>query len=409
MINIPFSPPHIDDAVKKEVLDTLNSGWITTGPKVLELEEKVSKLTNNMMTFCVNSWTSGAIMALKWFGIGPGDEVIIPAYTYCATALSVLQCGATPVMVDILDDFTIDPTKLRTAINSKTKAIIPVDIGGLPANYNEINNIINCTDIKAMFVPTSQNQKILGRIILISDSAHSIGAKYGDQPSSVMADIAIFSFHAVKNITTAEGGAVCLNLPQIYNYIEIFNYFKSFSLNGQSKAILSKSENSWKYDVLFPGMKINMPDICAAVGLGQIRQYDKLLRARKEIAFKYCASFASYPDFVMPPLVDNIRESSYHLFLLRIKRITEKQRDLIINDIAAKGISVNVHFIPLPMLTLFKNMGYSIEDFPNSYQQYSSEISLPIYPGLSDSNVHYIVNNIVDAVAKHKNHVQAFI
>ena len=399
-MNIPFSPPFIDQAVINEVLDSLQTNWITSGPKVKALETEIIKLTGSQAAVCVNSWTSGAIMTLKWFGIGKGDEVIVPAYSYCATALCVIHCGATPIMVDILDDLTIDPEKIKSKITSKTKAIIAVDIAGLPCHYNELQALVKDPEYQSLFVPTTQKQSSLGRIILISDAAHSIGAFYGGLPACLKCDVTIFSFHAVKNITTAEGGGICLNLPAGFDNQEEYSFFKLFSLNGQNKDAFAKSSGAnWKYDILFKGFKMNMPDICAAIGLAQIRQYNNtLLPLRKKVFQKYCNSFRMFKWFFEPISKDRNRESSYHLFPLRIKCITEGQRDKIIENLVNKGIIVNVHFIPMPMMTYFKSIGYNMDHYPNSYKQYASEISLPIYPQLSDLQIEYIIGAVIEAV-----------
>lgn len=400
-MKIPFSPPYIDQSIIDEVLDTLHSGWITSGPKVKTLEDEIVKLTGSAAAVCVNSWTSGAILMLKWFGVKEGDEVIIPAYTYSATALSVLHCGATPVMVDINDDFTIDPLKVKLAITNKTKVIMPVDIAGWPCDYDALNSIVEDAGIKKLFIPASPKQEKLGRIMIISDAAHSVGAKYKNASAATACDITILSFHAVKNITTAEGGCICINLREPFDIQDEYKYLKLYTLNGQSKDAFAKSKlGGWKYDILFQGLKINMPDINAALGLGQIRNYDhQLLPARRAIALKYCSSFEQHSWFVSPPLHDDIRESSYHLFALRIAGITEMQRDEIIDRISEKGVAVNVHFIPMPMLTLFKQLGYRIEDYPNAYKQYACEISLPIYPQLTDIQIQYIINTVAGAVS----------
>ncbi|RRN77076.1 DegT/DnrJ/EryC1/StrS family aminotransferase, partial [Pseudoxanthomonas sp. SGD-10] len=347
-MNIPFSPPYIDQSVIDQVLDTLNSKWITSGPKVKALEQEIQELTGVKSAVCVNSWTSGAIMMMKWFGIQEGDEVIVPAYTYCATALSVLHCGAKPVMVDILDDFTINPAKIKAAITPKTKAILAVDIAGLPCRYDAINALIKDPDIRNLFVPNGIKQHLLGRILLISDAAHSIGAMYDGISSARKADITIFSFHAVKNITTAEGGCICLNLPEVFDNCAEYSFLKMFSLNGQTKDAFTKANGgSWRYDIVSKGFKINLPDICAAIGLAQIRQYkEDLIVRRKLIANTYCKRFRQYSWFIPPMLKDKSRESSYHLFPLRIKDITEAERDKIIDFLSTKGVNVNVHFIP---------------------------------------------------------------
>jgi dTDP-4-amino-4,6-dideoxygalactose transaminase len=401
-MKIPFSPPYVDQDVINEVLDSLNSGWITTGPKVKQLEDEMSIFTNSRNTVCVNSWTSGAILVLKWLGIEPGDEVIIPAYTYSATALAVLHCGAIPIMVDITDDFTIDVLKIENAISDKTKAIIPVDIAGWPCDYDEIYKIIQKTSVKSLYRPNSVKQELLGRIIVIADAAHSIGAKYKGKNVGQLADITIFSFHAVKNITTAEGGAITLNLPPPFDNGEEYKFMKLYSLNGQNKDALAKTLiGGWKYDILFQGLKVNMPDICAAIGLAQLKKYNKLLLLeRKRIAKRYSDFFSRYPFFELPPLINDSRESCYHLFALRIRDISETQRDLIMSYVFESGVSVNVHFIPMPLLTLFKDLGYSIEDYPVSYNNYSREISLPIYPQLSNSQIDYICLALLNSYEK---------
>lgn len=394
-MKINFSPPFIDNDIINEVIDTLNSGWITTGPKVRELEAEILKLTSCQQALAVNSWTSGAILVLKWFGVGPGDEVIVPAYTYSATALAVLHCGATPIMIDSLDDFTIDYKLLPNLINDRTKVIIPVDFAGLMCNYDEIYNIIEDSYTKDFFKSKNTIQENLGRILILSDAAHSIGSTYKGRQSGNVADITIFSFHAVKNITTAEGGIICLNLPVSFNSNEIFNYMKMMTLNGQTKDAFTKSiAGSWKYDIIFLGLKINMPDVCAAIGLAQIRKYSYLLSERKRVSEFYKNFFKNINHYVLPILEDINRTSCNHIFPLRIININEEKRDQIIERMSHLGISVNVHFIPMPMLTLFKNLGYNINDFPVAYANYSHEISLPIYPQLTNDELLYICENL---------------
>lgn len=399
-MNIPFSPPFIDQAVINEVLDSLYANWITSGPKVKALEAEVVKLTGSAAAVCVNSWTSGAILMLKWFGVKEGDEVIVPAYSYCATALCVLHCGAVPVMVDVLDDCTMDPVEVRAKITSRTKAIIAVDIAGLPCRYEDLKAIVREPQISALFEAETSRQTALGRILLIADAAHSIGSYYDGLSAALQADITIFSFHAVKNITTAEGGCICLNLPAGFDNIEEFNFLKLFSLNGQNKDAFAKSKGAnWKYDILLKGYKVNMPDVCAAIGLAQIRKYTStLLPLRKDISEKYCDGFKNQHWFIPPVTKDNHRETSYHLFPLRIKGITEAQRDQIIEDLVNKGIVVNVHFIPMPMLSYFKSIGYEIRHYPNSYKLYACEISLPIYPQLTDLEIRFIIDSVIEAV-----------
>jgi dTDP-4-amino-4,6-dideoxygalactose transaminase len=399
---IPFSPPFIDDDVINEVIDSLSSGWITSGPKVKALEEEICNLTGITRTVCVNSWTSGAILVLKWFGVKEGDEVIIPAYTYSATALAVLQCGAIPVMVDITGDFTIDVKLIEQAITARTKVIMPVDIAGWPCDYDAINAISNNRIIQSLFNAESEKQNVLGRILVVSDAAHSIGASYNGFAAGKLTDITIFSFHAVKNITTAEGGAICINLPKSFDIEEEYKLMKLYTLNGQNKDAFTKSQaGGWKYDILFAGLKVNLPDLNAAVGLVQIRKYDSyILKERKRVALRYQSFFSKSEFFQLPLLKDEIRESCYHLYALRIIDISEFQRDAIIEEITGKGISVNVHFIPMPMLTVFKNLGYKIEDYPESYDNYSREISLPIYPQLTNEQIDYICEVVLSSYKK---------
>jgi dTDP-4-amino-4,6-dideoxygalactose transaminase len=401
-MKIPFSPPYFDQDVINEVVDTLNSGWITSGPKVKGLEEEICKLIGVSGSVCVNSWTSGAILVLKWFGVKEGDEVIVPAYTYSATALAVLHCGATPVMVDITGDFTIDVRLIETAITSKTKVIMPVDIAGWPCDYDTINALVNKDWVKKQFIAESDKQALLGRILVLSDAAHSIGAFYKRIPAGKLTDLTIFSFHAVKNITTAEGGAICLNLPDSFDNEEEYKLMKLYTLNGQNKDAFTKSQaGGWKYDILFAGLKVNMPDVCAAIGLAQIRKYDSLLlQERERVARSYHVFFSEHKQFELPPLEDGDRKSCFHLYALRLKNCTEVQRDSIIEEITLKGVAVNVHFIPMPMLTVFKNLGYKIEDYPVAYDNYSREISLPIYPQLTNDQIDYICDAVLSSYKK---------
>lgn len=396
---IPFSPPFIDDDVINEVVDALRSGWITTGPKVKALEQEVSKLTGIENVLCVNSATSAMMLMLHWFGVGAGDEVIVPAYTYCATALSVMHLGAKVIMLDVKDDFNIDMEKIRNAITSKTKAIVPVDIAGYPCDYDELNKIINEQQFKKMFVSKNDIQKILGRIFIMGDSAHSIGAKYKNRASGSLCDATVFSFHAVKNVTTAEGGAICLNLPEPFNNGELYSWLRLLSLNGQTKDAFTKSQGgSWKYDIVYPGFKINQNDLCAAVGLAQIRKYTEALLIKREKIFEaYNNAFSKFEWAQTPPSKASEKISSYHIYLLRIKGISESQRDKIIEEINKRGVSVNVHFIPLPMLTIFKERNYKIEDYPGSYDNYSREITLPVYPQLSDEDLRKIITSVVES------------
>lgn len=399
MIKIPFSPPYIDEDVIAEVMDSLQSGWITSGPKVKSLEEEVSKLCNVSNSVCVNSWTSGAILVLKWFGVKEGDEVIIPSYTYTATAQAVLNCGATPVMVDVNDDFTINVEKVAANISQKTKVIIPVDIAGLPCDYDALNTLVNDENIKKIFKANNDIQERLGRILIISDAAHSIGAQYNGKRVGNLTDLTILSFHAVKNITTAEGGAICINLPKNFDSEEVYKTMKLWTLNGQTKDAFTKAQaGGWRYDIVLLGLKINMPDVNAAIGLAQIRKYEtEILYQRKKIANFYEDFFKHQSWAILPTLKDEKRESCYHLYALRIKNFSEEQRDKMIEKISEKNVAVNVHFIPLPMLSIYKNLGYKIEDYPNAYKQYSCEISLPIYPQLTAEQLEYICKSVEDS------------
>lgn len=400
-MKIPFSPPYIDDSVISEVVDSLKSGWITTGPKVKALEEEIGKLSGAQRVLCVNSWTSGAILVLRWLGLKPGDEVIVPAYTYSATAMAVLWAGGKPVMVDSGEDFNISVEAIRRAITPRTKAIIPVDIAGFPCDYKSIMALVEEPEIKSLFAATSDVQQQLGRILVLSDSAHSIGAHYEGRRSGSETDIAVFSLHAVKNITTAEGGAICLNMPAPFDNDELYAKMRLMTLNCQTKDAFTKSKaGGWRYDIVGQGMKVNMADVNAAIGLAQIRQYDKLLAERKRVFMAYDKAFRNCSWAVTPPACTADKESSYHIYALRIKDITEEQRDAIIQEISKHEVAVNVHFIPMPMLTLFHDLGYDIKDYPQAYQNFAHEISLPIYPQLDDEKVQFVINTVVEAYNK---------
>lgn len=395
-MNIPFSPPYINDDVINEVVDSLKSGWITTGPKVKALEDLICEFSTAKRVLCVNSWTSGAIMILRWLGLKEGDEVIVPAYTYSATALAVIHAGGTPVMVDTCEDFNISVAAIEKAITPRTKAIMPVDIAGFPCDYT---NIIALSEAKkSIFEPTSEVQKKMGRIIVISDAAHSIGALYQGKRTGSNADIVIFSLHAVKNVTTAEGGAICLNLPEEFDNDEMYTVLRTMTLNCQTKDAFTKSKaGGWRYDILDLGMKINMPDLNAALGLAQMRIYDQLLAERKRVFKRYNNAFSDVDWAVVPPAENDEKESSYHLYALRLKNRSEEFRDTVIDTIAKTGVAVNVHFIPMPMLTYFRSLGYKIEDYPQAYDNYKCEISLPIYPQLTDEQIDYIIKSVKES------------
>lgn len=403
-MHVPFSLPLIDQSVIDEVNDCLtNTGWLTSGPKVLQLEAETRQLTGAPAVVCVNSWTSGAMLMLRWLGVGPGDEVIIPAYTYSATALCALNIGAKVVMVDVLDDFTIDPGQLRAAITPRTKAILPVDIGGWMADYDAIMAVVEAPEVRRLFQPATQEQQQLGRIMVLADAAHSIGARYRGRSSGLCADATVMSFHSVKNVTTGEGGAICLNLPQPFDHAAVYQFLKAFALNGQTKSAFEKNQpGAWRYDIIAQGLKVNMPDICAAIGLSQICRYQsELLPERKRIFEQYQTAFSGFEWAILPPWQDAKGSiSSAHLYMLRIQGITEAERDAVIQRISEAGVGVNVHYIPMPMLTLFKSLGYRMEDYPNTYAQYQGEISLPIYNGLTAEQVDWVVETVAQAVVR---------
>lgn len=399
---IPFSPPNIDQKTIDEVTEALKSGWITTGPRTKLFERKIAEYCNVKNVLAVNSWTSGAELLLYWFGVKEGDEVIIPVYTYCATANIVRHRGAKVIMVDVTSDFGIDITKIEKYINSKTKAILPVDVGGLPIHFDKLKKIINKKEIKKIFKPESENQKKLGRILILSDAAHSFGARYKGKTIGSEVDFTVFSFHAVKNLTTAEGGAICINLPEPFNNAEVYNNLNTLSLHGQNKDALAKTQKgNWEYDVIDAGFKCNMTDILASIGLVEFNRYEKeSLPFRKRIFKEYSELLEKYQWAIIPHYIDDLRETSYHLYLLRIKGITLEERNAIIHEIFQQDVSVNVHYKPLPMLTYYKNLGYNIHNYPSAIALWESEISLPVYFSLSSSQVKAVVNAVVNAVEK---------
>lgn len=397
---IPFSPPRIDQEIVDEVSKALLSGWITTGPRTKMFEKELTDYVGCKKTICLNSATAGLELILRWFGVKAGDEVIIPAYTYCATANVIMHCGATPVMVDINEkDFNISVESIEKAITPNTKVIMPVDISGFTCDYDKINALVKNTDVMSKFTPDSENQKKLGRILVMADAAHSIGATMNGQQSGSLTDVSVFSFHAVKNLTTAEGGAVCLNLPNEFDCDEIYTELNRKSLHGQSKDALAKTQvGNWRYDVLEAGYKCNMTDLNAAIGLIELRRYESNLTRRKEIFNQYVDGFKELDWAIIPPYLTENKEASYHLFLLRIKNIDESTRDEIMQKIFEAGVSVNVHFQPLPTLTVYKNAGYKMEDYPIAWAKYENEITLPVYFDLTDENVKTIISVVSEAV-----------
>lgn len=398
MVKVPFSPPHIDEKIVAEVVAALNSGWITTGPRTKKFEQQLASFVGVSNVLCVSSNSAGLELMLRWFGVQPGDEVIVPAYTYCATANVVVHCGATPVMVDVNADFNISVENVRKAITPKTKVIMPVDIGGFPCDYDELISLVNEPQVKSLFSPRTQVQEQLGRILLLSDSAHSVGAWYKGKRAGAMADLSVFSFHAVKNLTTAEGGAICLNLPEPFDNQELYRKLCVMSLHGQSKDALAKTQiGNWRYDVEDAGYKCNMPDVLAAMGLVELERYEEVLQRRREIFERYSNAFSQYACFQIPEYVNEDKISSYHVYLLRIKDITELERDEIMQRIFEQEVSVNVHFIPLPVLTAYKSRGYKIENYPVTYDNYSREISLPVYYTLSEEQIEAVIEAVLKA------------
>ncbi|UTW62642.1 DegT/DnrJ/EryC1/StrS family aminotransferase [bacterium SCSIO 12741] len=402
MTQVPFSPPRMDQKMTDAVVEVLNSGWITTGPKTKLFEERLAEYTGAPRVVCFNSATAGLELALRWFGIGEGDEVILPAYTYSATGNVILHCGARPVFVDIGDDFNISLEAIKAAITPRTKAIMPVDIGGWPCDYDGINELIREPGVRGMFSPSNEVQETLGRVLLLSDSAHSVGAWYKGKRSGSLADFSAFSFHAVKNLCTAEGGALTLNLPEPFDNDEIYKQLRIKSLHGQTKDALAKTKaGGWRYDIVEPGFKCNMTDIQAALGLVELERYDSdMLAKRKYIFDRYSAGFSSEPWAQLPIYESEESKGSYHIFMLRIKDATEGQRDQIIDAITEKQVAVNVHFQPLPMFTAYRERGYSIDPYPNAFAQYACEITLPVFYDISDEQIDAVIDAVKSAVQK---------
>lgn len=401
MQKIPFSPPKINQAVIDEVTDALRSGWITTGPKTKALEKRVAEMVEVSRVLCVNSATGGMELMLRWLGVTAGDEVIVPAYTYCATANVVLHCGATPIMVDVkTDDLTLDVEQVAKAITERTKAIIPVDLGGMPADYTVLMNLVRQPEVTARFQAKNERQAQLGRILVMADAAHSIGASYQGRPAAVQPDLAVFSFHAVKNLTTAEGGAICLNLPDSFDVEAVYKTLNTTSLHGQNKDALAKfGKNAWEYDVVEAGYKFNMPDVLAAIGLAEIPYYKtETLPRRRAIFDAYQATFANCEWAELPVYENTEKCSSYHLYLLRIRDISLEMRNEIIERIFAAGVSVNVHYKPLPLLTVYAQLGYRMQDYPVACDAFCREITLPVYYDLGDSAVARVAEVVKSAV-----------
>lgn len=397
---LPFSPPHIDQKIIDEVVDTLKSGWITTGPKTKRFEKELTGYCGNRSTLCLNSATAGLEIMLRWFGVKEGDEVILPAYTYSATANVVMHCGARPVFVDVKNDFNIDPEEVRKAITPNTKVIMPVDFAGYPCDYDELNALVASPGIRDLFNPSNDRQQQLGRIMILSDSAHSFGAVYKGRKAGALTDVSVFSFHAVKNLTTAEGGAVALNFPAPFDNEEIYRYLCVKTLHGQNKDALAKTiPGNWRYDIVEAGYKMNMTDIMASIGLVELARYnEETLPARKAIYDAYSEALGRHAWALIPEYETADRTSSYHVYALRIKGAGEQQRDAIIARIFEKKISVNVHFIPVPMMSFYRSLGYDMTRYPKALSLYEHEISLPVWVGMTREQIGSVIDAVISSV-----------
>lgn len=404
-MKIPFSPPDLTDAEINEVVSALKSGWITTGPKTKELEREVASLCHTDKAVCLSSQTSCAEMALRLLGIGEGDEVIVPAYTYTASAEVVCHVGAKLVFIDSQpDSLEMDYDAVEKAITDKTKVIIPVDLAGIPCDYDRIFSIVEKK--KSLFKPSNDIQSKFGRIIVCADTAHAFGSSWHGQPVGSVADFSAFSFHAVKNFTTAEGGALTWKPNEALNDEELYKRVQLYSLHGQSKDALSKNQlGSWEYDILGPWYKCNMTDIHAAIGLAQMKRYPSLLKHRREIIEKFDNAFKPLGIHTLPHFTDEYT-SSGHLYLTRVFKkngepISDEERREIIIKMAERGITTNVHYKPLPMMTGYRKLGFDIKDYPNAYAHYANEISLPLFSRLTDEEVDYIIDNYTDVIKEY--------
>ena len=397
--NIPFSPPDIIEDEINEVIDTLKSGWITTGPKTKELERRLSEFTTTPKTVCLNSATAALELVLRVLGIGEGDEVIVPAMTYTASCSVIYHVGAKAVIVDIQKDgHEMDYEALENAITEKTKAVIPVDLAGIPCDYDKIFEVVNTK--KSLFKANSEYQKKLGRIAVVADGAHALGSVYKGVKVGAVADFTTFSFHAVKNFTTAEGGSVTWKENPNFDDEELYKEFQIYSLHGQTKDALAKTKaGSWEYDIVIPGYKCNMTDIMASIGLVQLDRYSKLLERRVELVEQYNKAFEGTRVVPLIHYADTYK-SSGHLYITHIKGATYEQRGEIITKMAERGISCNVHYKPLPLLTAYSNLGFDINGYPNAYDYFVNEVTLPLHTRLSDEDVKVIVENFKEVVAE---------
>ena len=396
-MNIPFSPPDITEMEINEVVDTLKSGWITTGPKTKLFERKIAEYTNTSRAVCLNSATAAMELTLRLLGIGDGDEVITSAYTYTASASVIHHVRAKIILVDTAkDSYQMDYDQLEQTITEKTKAIIPVDIAGVMCDYDRLHEIVE--NKRDLFKPKNKLQEAFNRVVVLADAAHSFGSTYKGRKSGEVADFTCFSFHAVKNLTTAEGGAVTWrDIPGIDNE-EIYKQFMLLSLHGQSKDALAKAKiGGWEYDIVFPGYKCNMTDIMASLGLGQLQRYPSILKRRREIIEMYNGGLKDCNVDVLKHF-ENDYSSNGHLYMVRLLGKNEAERNNVIIQMAQKGIATNVHFKPLPMHTAYKNLGFDIEDYPNAYAQYANEITLPLHTMLSNEEVRYICESLKEAI-----------
>ncbi len=393
--NIPFSPPDMTQAEVQEVKEAILSGWITTGPRTKELERQIAAYVGVNKAVCLNSQTACAEMALRLLGIGEGDEVIVPAYTYTATASVVCHVGAKVVMVDVQPDcLEMDYDALERAITNRTKVIIPVDLAGIPCDYERIFQIVEHK--KALFSPANDIQHAFGRIIICADGAHAFGATYKGQMIGSVADFTAFSFHAVKNFTTAEGGALTWRSREGLNDDELYHQLQLFSLHGQSKDALAKTQlGAWEYDIVGPWYKCNMTDIAAAIGLIQMKRYPALLARRKQIIERFDAAFRPLGVETLNHYTADY-QSSGHLYITRVPNASLERRQEIIVKMAERGIATNVHYKPLPMMTAYKQLGFDIANYPNAYARFANEITLPLHTLLTDDDIAYIIEQYSD-------------
>ena len=401
-MNIPFSPPDITEAEVQEVASALLSGWITTGPKTKELERQVAAYCGTNYAVCLNSQTACSEMTLRLLGVGPGDEVITTAYTYTATASVVCHVGAKLILIDTQrDSLEMDYDAMEAAITERTKAIIPVDLAGIPCDYERIFAAVERKRHLYQADPSNDIQTALGRILVLADTAHAFGARLGDRPLGCVADFSSFSFHAVKNLTTAEGGALTWNEIPGVSSADIYKRMQLLSLHGQSKDALAKTQlGSWDYDIVGTWYKCNLTDIAAAVGLAQMNRYEQMLERRREIIGHYDAALKPLGVQVLDHYNDR-HTSSGHLYLTRIPGITVQQRNEIIQKMAARGIACSVHYKPLPMHTAYKNLGFKLEDYPNAYAHFANEITLPLHTQLTDEQVQYVAENYVEILKEY--------